>query len=72
MKYEVKKYGAWWWIIIDTATKLAVRDKDNKLLLFHSKSAAQDWVKEQTKWNKKRDDIEYHLFFSCNYKWNHL
>lgn len=48
MKYEVKKYGAWWWIVIDTATKLAVRDKDNKLFLFHSKSAAQDWVKEQT------------------------
>ena len=48
MKYEVKKYGAWWWIIIDTTTNLAVRDKDNKLLLFHSKPAAQDWVKEQT------------------------
>lgn len=47
--FTVKRYGAWWWIVINTATKLAVRDKDNNLLLFKDKKSAQEWAEREEK-----------------------
>jgi hypothetical protein len=55
-KYKVKRYGQWWYAILNTETNLMLRvgpnanydlpldDKDNKLLLFKSKDKAQECI----------------------------
>lgn len=55
-KYKVKRYGQWWYAILNTETNLMLRvgpnanydlpldDKDNKLLLFKSKDKAQEYI----------------------------
>ena len=47
--FTVKRYGAWWWIVINNETNLAVKKSDNTLLLFKDKESAQEWVEREEK-----------------------
>ena len=47
--FTVKRYGAWWWIVIDNETNLAVKKSDGTLLLFKDKESAQEWVEREEK-----------------------
>lgn len=47
--YTPKRYGEWWWGIIDPTTHLMLRDSNNKLVLFKSKILAQDRCDELNK-----------------------
>ena len=38
--FTVKRYGAWWWIVINNETNLAVKKSDGTLLLFKDKESA--------------------------------
>lgn len=44
---HVRKYGAWWWGIVDEHGQLT-RDESNKLLLFDSKVAAENYLNGAT------------------------
>ena len=57
-RYKVKRYGQWWWAILDIDNWLMLRvglnpdyskpldDKDNKLLLFKKKVDAENYIKQ--------------------------
>lgn len=47
--FTVKRYGAWWWIVVNNETNLAVRDSNDSLLLFKDKKSAQEWVEKEEK-----------------------
>lgn len=41
--FTIKKYGAWWWGILDD-NELMIRDDYNKLKLFSSEEEAQNYI----------------------------
>ena len=47
--FTVKRYGAWWWIVINNETNLAVKKSDGTLFLFKDKKSAQEWVEREEK-----------------------
>lgn len=47
--FTVKRYGAWWWIVVNNETNLAVRNSNDLLLLFKDRKSAQEWAEKEEK-----------------------
>ena len=47
--FTVKRYGAWWWIVINNETNFAVKKGDGTLLLFKDKKSAREGAEREEK-----------------------
>lgn len=58
IRYTPKRYGRWWWAVLDNETNLFVRRKDNpkKLLLFKTIGESKAWCNDNN--SKKIGDMK--------------